>query len=88
MSAVYTLNVTRDITCSLKTVEKELEELQMLVDSTCSLSHFDSLNKKKNILGKLLDTVTQGALVRSCFQSIELMDAPSKFFFNLEKKNG
>ncbi len=31
---------------------------------------------------------TQGAIIRSRYQSIELMDAPSKFFFNLEKKNG
>ncbi len=43
---------------------------------------------RRKILGKLLDTVAQGALVRSRFQSIEMMDAPSKFFFNLEKKNG
>ncbi len=46
------------------------------------------LIRRKNILGKLLDTVAQGALVRSRFQSIEMMDAPSNFFFNLEKKNG
>ncbi len=35
-----------------------------------------------------MDLAAQGALVRSRFQNIELMDAPSKFFFNLEKKNG
>lgn len=84
----YTLNVTRDITRSMKTIEKELVELHTRVDNTCNLAQFDSFNKKKNILGKLLDTVAQGALVRSRFQSIEMMDAPSKFFFNLEKKNG
>lgn len=75
----YTLNVTRDITRSVKTIEKELVELQMLVDSTGNLAHFDALNKKKNILAKLLDIVTQGALISSRFQSIELMEAPSKY---------
>ncbi len=35
-----------------------------------------------------MDLAAQGARVRSRFQNIELMDAPSKFFFNLEKKNG
>ncbi len=72
----------------MKTIEKELVELQTCVVNTGNLAQFDSFNKKKNILGKLLDTVAQGALVRSRFQSIEMMDAPSKFFFNLEKKNG
>jgi len=36
----------------------------------------------------MLGCATQGAIIRSCFQSAELMDAPSKFFFSLEKKNG
>ncbi len=35
-----------------------------------------------------MDLAAQGALVRPSFQNIELMDAPSKLFFNLEKKNG
>ncbi|KAL0148760.1 hypothetical protein M9458_055938, partial [Cirrhinus mrigala] len=29
-----------------------------------------------------------GALVRSRFQSVNQMDAPSRFFFSLERKNG
>lgn len=36
----------------------------------------------------MLGCATQGAIIRSRFQSAELMDAPSKFFFSLEKKNG
>ncbi len=34
----YTLNVTRDITRSMKTIEKELVELQKHVDNTCNLA--------------------------------------------------
>ena len=40
--------------------------------------------KSANLLGFR----AQGALVRSRFQSLTQMDAPSKFFFNLERKNG
>lgn len=43
---------------------------------------------KKTQLGDLLAVKVQGALVRSRFQNIDQMDAPTKFFFNLEKKNG
>lgn len=70
-----TCNVTRDITCSMKTIESELVELQGLVDNTGNLTHFETFNKKKNLLAELLDTVTQGAL-RLKVQSI-LID----FFF-------
>ncbi|KAK3539679.1 hypothetical protein QTP70_011538 [Hemibagrus guttatus] len=37
---------------------------------------------------KKLDFTAQGALVRSRFTSVTEMDAPSKFFFSLEQKNG
>lgn len=36
------------------------------------------------MLADLLGVKAQGALIRSRFQSITQMDAPSKFFFNLE----
>ncbi|XP_057218775.1 transmembrane channel-like protein 6b [Triplophysa rosa] len=36
----------------------------------------------------LLSIEAQGALVRSRFQNLTQMDAPSKFFFSLERKNG
>ncbi len=40
------------------------------------------------MLVDLLGVRAQGALVRSCFQTVAQMDAPSKFFFNLEMKKG
>lgn len=46
------------------------------------------ISYKKTQLADLLGLKTQGALVRSRFLSIEQMDAPSKYFFSLEKKNG
>lgn len=49
---------------------------------------FVGLKKKKSALSDLLGLKAQGALIRSRFQSFNEMDAPSKFFFGLEKKNG
>ncbi len=48
----------------------------------------ESFRKKTASLNELLDLTIQGAFIRSRFQNIESMDAPSKLFFNLEKKNG
>ena len=39
-------------------------------------------------LADLLESKVQGALVRSRFQNISDMDAPTSYFFSLEKKNG
>lgn len=48
----------------------------------------ENSKSKKEMLADLLGVKAQGALIRSRFQSITQMDAPSKKFFNLESKNG
>ncbi|KAI3375657.1 hypothetical protein L3Q82_003721 [Scortum barcoo] len=48
----------------------------------------ESLTSKKAALANLLGVTAQGALVRSRFLDVSQMDAPSQFFFGLEKKNG
>ncbi|KAK3542572.1 hypothetical protein QTP86_030400, partial [Hemibagrus guttatus] len=83
----YTLNVTRDIVRSLKAVEIEIVELQRL-EATRDRGHIEALKSKKAKMNDLLDITAQGALVRSRFKSAAEMDAPSKFFFSLEQKNG
>ncbi|KAK3525572.1 hypothetical protein QTP70_000458 [Hemibagrus guttatus] len=83
----YTLNVTRDIVRSLKALEIEIVELQRL-EATGDQGHIEALKSKKAKMNDLLDITAQGALVRSRFKSAAEMDAPSKFFFSLEKKNG
>lgn len=84
----YTLNVTKDMTKSMKALENEIAELQELADSTGEKEHFTSLKRKKTTLSNLLGFSAQGALVRSRFQNVVKMDAPSHFFFALERKNG
>ncbi|KAK3522500.1 hypothetical protein QTP86_016150 [Hemibagrus guttatus] len=83
----YTLNVTRDIVRSLKALEIEIVELQRL-EATGDRRHIEALKSKKAKMNDLLDITAQGALVRSRFKSADEMDAPSKFFFSLEQKNG
>ncbi|KAK0146906.1 Transposon TX1 uncharacterized protein [Merluccius polli] len=69
-------------------LEIEMVELQNAVESTGDRGHFEVLKSKKNMLEDLLGIRAQGALVRSRFQSANLMDAPSSFFFGLEKRSG
>lgn len=63
-------------------------ELQSLADSTGERGHVEVLKSNKSALADLLVVSTRGAVVRSRFQNVALMDAPSHFFFGLEKKNG
>ncbi|KAK3533725.1 hypothetical protein QTP70_024307 [Hemibagrus guttatus] len=72
---------------SLKALEIEIVELQRL-EATGDRGHIEALKSKKAKMNDLLDITAQGALVRSRFKSAAEMDAPSKFFFSLEQKNG
>ena len=62
--------------------------LQGLADSTGEREHVEVFKSKNSALSDLLGFSAQGALVRSRFQNIVKMDAPSHFFFGLERKNG
>ncbi|KAL6473518.1 hypothetical protein MHYP_G00170790 [Metynnis hypsauchen] len=72
----------------MKNLEIEIVELQNLTESTGNRGNIEALKTKKVALADLLGTKAQGALVRSRFQKVAQMDAPSKFFFSLERKNG
>lgn len=84
----YTANVTKSITSSMKKLEEEIVELQNMADQAGDQRSTEILKTKRKSLADFLGLRAQGALVRSRFQSVELMDVPSKFFFNLEIKNG
>lgn len=84
----YNQNVTKETISEMNILEIEILKLQELAEVTGDLCHLDSLRKKKNQLAELLGRKTQGALIRSRFLNLNQMDAPSKFFFNLERKNG
>ncbi len=84
----YTHNVKKDKIRSIRKLEEDLVKLQERLELTKNEIEIESFRKKKASLSELLDLTIQGAFIRSRFQNIESMDAPSKFFFNLEKKNG
>ncbi|KAK0147956.1 Transposon TX1 uncharacterized protein [Merluccius polli] len=84
----HTLNVTRDITRSIRDLETDIVDLECTSESTGNRGYIEILKTKKMALANLLDTKVQGALVRSRIQNITEMDAPSSFFFGLEKKQG
>ena len=50
-------------------------EMLNLIDSNGNQDHIKDLKSKKSALTDLLGTKAQGALVRSRFQSVALMDA-------------
>lgn len=84
----YTLKVTKDMARSMRALEREVVELQGLADSTGDREWIQVLKSKKSALSDLLGISAQGALIRSGFQNVVKMDAPSHFFFSLECKNG
>lgn len=84
----YTLNVTRDLTGNLKSLGADIIQLQSAVETTDDKDCIEKLKLKKLQLKDLLERRAQGALVRSRFRNVSEMDAPSKFFFSLEQKNG
>ncbi len=72
-------------------VKREIERLdkgsdmENLLDLN-TLGETNDLNKKRLELKTLLDERAKGALVRARISSIKEMDAPTKFFLNLERK--
>lgn len=73
------LNVTRDMTASVKVSESDITMLQ---NFTREREHFKVLKRKTSRLYQAWWVFsTQGARVRSRYQNIVKMDAPSLFFF-------
>ena len=81
----YTRNVTKYITRSLQDLETEV---QMLLGCTGDQGNVEVLKSKKASLANLLGVTAQRALVRSRFLNASLMDAPTQFFFGLERRTG
>jgi len=84
----FTRNITKETNFRMSILEADILKLQDLAENTGTRGFLDLLLDKKTQLADLLGSRTQGALVRSRFQNMNQMDASTKFFFNLEKKNG
>ena len=64
-----------------------MKDLEKMSASSGERGYIEILKEKKLALVNLLDTKVHGALIRSRVQNISEMDAPSSFFFGLERKN-
>lgn len=88
LSQQYSYNITKELTRSMVKLEDDIKKLQESIGTEQNQELIEILNRKKKELAGILDLKAQGALIRSRFKNIEWMDVSSKFFFNLERKNG
>lgn len=84
----YTQNITKETVKSIRVLETEILNFQDMAQLSGNQEYIDSLFLKKTALSDLQEMKAQGALVRSCFKTVEQIDVLSNFFFSLEKKNG
>lgn len=68
-------------------LQREIEHLEKQIVYNNEVTQRDGLKKKRQELNLLLQEQVKGALIRSRYCSIKDMDAPSTFFFNLERKS-
>lgn len=72
---------------SMRELESDISDIPQRMGSCTEQRLAALLQAKKTSLGTLLGVRAQGTLVRSLFQRLTQMNAPSKFFFGLERKN-
>lgn len=82
----HTRNITVQLSKSMKNLEASIVKLQELAESAGGRDVLEALTMKKTQLGDLLGVKVQGALVRSRFQNIDQMDAPTIFFLIWKKR--
>ncbi len=83
----YTFNVTRDMVQSIRRLEMDIVELQTLNGATANQNQLQALKKNKNTSRSIRYEVS-GGVDQIQISEYSEMDAPSKFFFSLERKNG
>ncbi len=67
-------------------LEKDISIIQNSLINQNDVNLQDDLSQKKQELSNLLNEKVKKALVRSHYVSLQDMDAPTQFFFNLNKK--
>lgn len=81
----YTLEATRSLDKAVRELERDILNLENNEDHSNEQT-FQKIKEKRHVLGSLLEEKVKGALVRSRFVELRDMDAPTSFFFGLEKK--
>lgn len=83
----YTSHTTALMKTTVKSLQRDIASLEKDILINNGTVNNERLNKKKEELGIFLQEKVKGALIRSRICSIKDMDAPSAYFFNLEKKS-
>lgn len=81
----YTSHSSSCFKKTLESLEFEIGEIEKTMTSNDANSK-ELWNEKKTQLSSILNERVKGALIRSRFTSIKDMDAPTTYFFNLERK--
>lgn len=84
--AKYKLNVFRSLNTAVRELESKILLLEESLNSDFKEQTLENLKEQKLALGSLLKERVKGAIVRSRFMELRDMDAPTSFFFNLERK--
>ncbi|MBN3281143.1 YTX2 protein, partial [Polyodon spathula] len=82
----YTINATRSLNTAVRELESKILLLEERLNSEFKEQTLENLKEQKIALGSLLKERVKGAIVRSRFMELRDMDAPTSFFFNLERK--
>ena len=67
-------------------MQQDIENLEKQIIGNCRIGLHRELADKKRELGFYLQEQVKGALIRARISSIKDIDAPSAYFFNLERK--
>lgn len=84
----YSSHSTSMVKAAVQKLQRDIQSLEniLVINKDDGRIKNEHLNKKKE-LGSLLQEQVKGALIRARICSIKDMDAPSSYFFNLEKKS-
>lgn len=82
----HTANSTNKLRETIQLIEKDISNMEVDLINRYDPNLLNNLQEKKRELGLFLNERVKGALVRSRFVSVNDMDAPSAYFFNLEHK--
>lgn len=83
----YAFHSSGMLKATVKALQTDIESLEKQIVNNNEAVQCGGLNKKRQELNFLLHEQAKGALIRTRYCSIKDMDAPSTFFFNLERKH-
>jgi len=83
----YAFHSSSILNATVKVLQSDIESIERQAVNNNEVVQCHGLNEKRQELSSLLHEQAKGALVRSRYCSVKEMDAPSAFFFNLEKKH-